>query len=112
MKLITAIVQPHRLEEVKTALEAAGVQGLTISDANGFGRQKGHTEVYRGVEHKVDLIAKVRVEVVCDDVNVQSILEAISQAASTGTIGDGKVWISPIEDIIRLRTGERGLAAI
>lgn len=112
MKLVTAIIQPHRLDEVRTALEGAGVKGVTVSEASGYGRQKGHTEVYRGAEYTVDLLPKIRIEVVVDDSDTKAITEAIVGAAQTGEIGDGKVWISKVEDIVRVRTGERGVSAI
>ena len=112
MKLVTAIIQPHRLEEVRTALEGAGVKGVTVSEASGYGRQKGHTEVYRGAEYTVDLLPKIRVEVVVDDSDAKAITEAIVSAAQTGEIGDGKVWIVKVDDIVRVRTGERGSEAI
>jgi nitrogen regulatory protein P-II 1 len=112
MKLVTAIIQPHRLEEVRTALEGAGIKGVTVSEASGYGRQKGHTEVYRGAEYTVDLLPKIRVEVVVDDSDAKAITEAIVSAAQTGEIGDGKVWIMKVDDIVRVRTGERGVEAI
>ena len=112
MKLITAILKPFKLDEVKDALQAAGVTGMTVSEASGFGRQRGHTEVYRGAEYKVDLIAKVRVEVLVDDADSDSVVGEIVKAASTGSIGDGKVWVTPVEDVVRVRTGEHGSDAI
>jgi nitrogen regulatory protein P-II 1 len=112
MKLITAIIQPFKLEEVKTALAAAGVHGLTVSEANGYGRQRGHTEVYRGAEYTVDLIPKIRVEVLSDDADASTLVDTIVAAASSGTIGDGKVWVSPLDSVTRVRTGETGSAAI
>ena len=112
MKLVTAILKPHKLEEVKDALEAFGVKGITVSQASGFGRQRGHTEVYRGAEYKVDLIAKVRVEVLVDDADSDSVFGEIVKAASTGSIDDGKVWVTPVEDVVRVRTGEHGSDAI
>lgn len=112
MKLITAIIKPFKLEDVKSALEGAGVQGLTVSEASGFGRQKGHTEVYRGAEYTVDLVPKVRVEIVVDDSMVDAVVSAIVSGAQTGKIGDGKVWVSPVESIVRVRTGERGTDAL
>jgi nitrogen regulatory protein P-II 1 len=110
--LITAIIKPFKLDEVKEALEAVGVQGMTVSEASGFGRQKGHTEVYRGAEYTVDLVPKVRLEVIVDDVDVDAVIDAIVAAAQTGRIGDGKVWAIPVETIVRVRTGERGVDAI
>jgi nitrogen regulatory protein P-II 1 len=107
MKLITAIIKPFKLEEVKNALQGAGITGMTVSEASGFGRQGGHTEVYRGAEYTVDLIPKVRVEVLAE-----AIVDVIVKVASTGSIGDGKVWTSPVDQVIRVRTGERGSEAI
>ncbi|GAA2035827.1 P-II family nitrogen regulator [Pseudokineococcus marinus] len=112
MKLITAVIKPHKLDDVKSALEAFGVQGLTVSEASGYGRQRGHTEVYRGAEYTVDLVPKVRVEVVVDDVDGADVVGAVVSAASTGRIGDGKVWVVPVEDVVRVRTGERGVDAL
>jgi nitrogen regulatory protein P-II 1 len=112
MKLITAILKPHKLEEVKIALQNLGVKGMTVSEASGFGRQKGHTEVYRGAEYTVDLIPKIRLEVLADDAEVQAIIDVIVKTAATGNIGDGKVWASPIEQVVRVRTGEQGSEAI
>lgn len=112
MKLITAIIKPFKLDDVKGALEGRGVHGLTVSEASGFGRQKGHTEVYRGAEYTVDLVPKVRLEVVVEDEAVDAVVDAIVGSAQTGKIGDGKVWVSPIETIVRVRTGERGSEAL
>jgi nitrogen regulatory protein P-II 1 len=112
MKLITAILKPFKLDEVKDALQAAGVTGMTVSEASGFGRQRGHTEVYRGAEYTVDLVPKVRLEVIVDDQDAAAIVDVIVKAASTGAIGDGKVWTTPVDSIIRVRTGERGSEAI
>jgi nitrogen regulatory protein P-II 1 len=112
MKLITAILKPFKLDEVKDALQAAGITGMTVSEASGFGRQRGHTEVYRGAEYTVDLVPKVRLEVLVNDADVESALELIVKAASTGSIGDGKVWTTSVEQVIRVRTGERGSDAI
>ena len=112
MKLITAILKPSKLEDVKNALQAHGVAGMTVSEASGFGRQKGHTEVYRGAEYTVDLIPKVRLEVLADDAEAAAVVEVIVKAASTGTIGDGKIWITAVEEVVRVRTNERGDAAI
>ena len=106
MKLITAIVKPHKLDDVKTALKEAGVHGLTITEVKGFGRQGGHTEIYRGAEYVVDQIPKVRIEVVVDVFDAERIAEVIVEAARTGKIGDGKVWISEVDKLIRIRTGE------
>jgi len=112
MKLITAIVKPFVLEDVKGALEQIGVLGMTVSEVQGYGRQKGHTEVYRGAEYSVDFVPKVRVEVVADDTLVDKVVDAVVEAARTGKIGDGKVWVSPVETVVRVRTGERGSDAI
>jgi len=112
MKLITAILKPFKLDEEKTSLQALGVNGMTVSEASGFGRQRGHTEVYRGAEYTVDLVPKVRLEVIVDDSDVESVVGAIVKAANTGSIGDGKVWVTSIEQIVRVRTGERGTEAI
>ena len=112
MKLVTAIIKPFKLEDVKNALEGTGVHGLTVSEASGFGRQKGHTEVYRGAEYTVDLVPKVRVEVVVDDDAADRVVDAIVGAAQTGKIGDGKVWVSHVETVVRVRTGERGSEAL
>ena len=108
MKLITALVKPPRVDEIKTALQAAGVHGMTISEASGFGRQKGHTEVYRGAEYTVDLIPKVRIEVLVDDADKDRILDLIVDTANSGSIGDGKVWVIPVDTVVRVRTNERG----
>jgi nitrogen regulatory protein P-II 1 len=112
MKLITAIIKPFKLEDVKNALQAFGVAGMTVSEASGFGRTRGHTEVYRGAEYTVDLIPKVRLEIVVDDQDADNAINVIVDAASTGSIGDGKVWSVPVEQIVRVRTGERGSDAI
>ena len=112
MKLVTAIIKPFKLEDVKAALEERGVQGMTVSEASGFGRQGGHTEVYRGAEYTVDLVPKVRVEVVVDDADADAVVNTIVSAAKTGKIGDGKVWVVPVESIVRVRTDERGADAI
>ena len=112
MKLITAILKPYKLDDVKNALQAAGVSGMTVSEASGFGRQMGHTEVYRGAEYTVDLVPKVRLELLVDDEQAESFVDVIVKAASTGSIGDGKVWTSPVDQVIRVRTGERGSEAI
>lgn len=112
MMLVTAIIQPHRMDEVRNALEGVGVKGMTVSEASGYGRQKGHSEVYRGAEYTIDLIPKTRVEVLVEDVGVESVIGAIVSAAQTGEIGDGKVWTIKVENIVRVRTGERGVGAI
>lgn len=108
MKLITAIIKPAKLDDIKAALQAAGVQGMTVSETKGFGRQKGHTEIYRGAEYTVDLIPKVRIEILAEDNEVESIVDVILVNANTGSIGDGKVWVTPVESVVRVRTGERG----
>ena len=112
MKLITAIVKPHALEAVKTALEAKGVAGMTVSEAQGYGRQRGHTEVYRGAEYQVDFVPKLRVEVLIDDQDLDAAMEALTAAARTGRIGDGKIWVIPVDDVVRVRTGEHGHDAL
>ncbi|GAA2056425.1 P-II family nitrogen regulator [Catenulispora yoronensis] len=112
MKLITAIIKPFKLEEVKESLQAFGVHGITVSEASGYGRQRGHTEVYRGAEYTVDLVPKLRVEVLCEDDDVEDLVDKIVKAATTGKIGDGKVWVTPVEDVVRVRTGEHGGAAL
>jgi nitrogen regulatory protein P-II 1 len=112
MKLVTAIVKPFVLEDVKGALEQIGVLGMTVSEVQGYGRQKGHTEVYRGAEYSVDFVPKVRVEVVADDALAEKVVDAVVEAARTGKIGDGKVWVTSVESVIRVRTGERGTDAI
>ena len=112
MKLITAILKPSKVDDVKVALQAAGIQGMTVSETRGFGRQQGHTEIYRGAEYRVDFLPKVRVEVLAEDSEVQSIVETIVEAARTGAVGDGKLWVTPVEQVIRIRTGERGDDAI
>ena len=111
-KLVTGIVQPHRLDDVKSALEAAGVRGMTVSEASGYGRQRGHTEVYRGAEYTVDLVPKVRIEVLVEDEDASLVTNVIIKAAQTGKIGDGKVWVVPVEDVARVRTGEHGTDAL
>ncbi|MGW6205102.1 P-II family nitrogen regulator [Streptomyces sp. NPDC055089] len=112
MKLITAVVRPHRLDEVKTALRDLGVYGLTVTEASGYGRQHGHTEVYRGAEYRVDLVPKIRIEVVVADPEAEAVVDAIVRAARTDRIGDGKVWTQPVETVVRVRTGERGPDAL
>jgi nitrogen regulatory protein P-II 1 len=112
MKLVTAVIKPFRLDEVNDALAAVGVVGLTVSEVEGAGRQRGHTEVYRGAEYTVDFVPKLRVEVVCDDPLVADVVDAIAGAARTGKIGDGKIWVLAVEDVVRIRTGERGADAV
>ncbi len=112
MKLITAIIKPFKLEEVKEALQRFGVHGITVSEASGYGRQRGHTEVYRGAEYTVDLVPKLRVEVLCEDEDVDALVDVVVKAAATGKIGDGKVWVTPVEEVVRVRTGEHGSGAL
>lgn len=112
MKLITAVVKPFTLDEIRSALEQLGVLGMTVSEVQGYGRQKGHTEVYRGAEYAVDFVAKLRIEVAVDTEQVDKVLAAIVDAAHTGKIGDGKVWVTPLEQVVRVRTGERGTDAL
>jgi nitrogen regulatory protein P-II 1 len=112
MKLITAIIKPHQLDEVKEALEAYGISGMTVSEASGYGRQRGHSEVYRGAEYQVDFVPKVRIEVVVDDDDVDGVVDAITKAARTGKIGDGKLWVSDVDRVVRIRTGEMGPDAL
>ena len=112
MKLVTAVIKPHQLDAVKDALHALGVAGLTVSEVQGYGRQKGHTEVYRGAEYAVEFVPKVRVEVVTDELDVEKVVEAVVAAARTGRIGDGKVWVTEVEEVVRVRTGERGIEAL
>ncbi|MHB1342886.1 MAG: P-II family nitrogen regulator [Thermoleophilia bacterium] len=112
MKKIEAIIKPFKLDEVKDALQAVGVNGLTVSEVKGFGRQRGHTEVFRGVEYQVDFVPKVKVEVVVESAAAPAVVDAIVRAAQTGKIGDGKIFVSPMEDVIRIRTGERGTDAL
>ena len=112
MKMVTAIIKPFVLEDVKGALEQLGVLGMTVSEVQGNGRQKGHTEVYRGAEYSVDFVPKVRIEVVTDDPTAEKVLDAIAETARTGKIGDGKVWVTPVETVVRVRTGERGADAL
>lgn len=112
MKLITAIIKPFKLEDIKSALEGLGIQGMTVSEASGFGRQGGHTEVYRGAEYTVDLVPKVRIEVLVDDAQADSVIDTIVAAARTGKIGDGKVWATPVDTVVRVRTGEKGVDAL
>ena len=112
MKLITAVIKPHKLDEVKTALETFGVQGMTVSEASGYGRQRGHTEVYRGAEYTVDLVPKVRLEVLVDDTDLADVIDVIVKSAQTGRIGDGKVWSTSVDDVVRVRTGEHGADAL
>jgi nitrogen regulatory protein P-II 1 len=112
MKLVTAIIKPHQLDEVKEALEAYGITGMTLSEASGYGRQRGHSEVYRGAEYTVDFVPKLRLEILVEDLDAGSLVDVILKSAQTGRIGDGKVWVVPVEDVARVRTGERGSDAI
>jgi nitrogen regulatory protein P-II 1 len=112
VKLIVAIIKPFKVDDVKAAVQELGVQGITVSEVQGFGRQRGHTEVYRGAEYEVDLVPKVRIEVLVDEGDADDVLDVIVKSAQTGKIGDGKVWSVPIDDVIRVRTGERGISAL
>ena len=112
MKLVTAIVKPFKLDDVKAALKDLSVEGMTVSEVRGFGRQRGHTEVYRGSEYTVDFVPKVRVEVLADDADVQRLVDALVEAARTGKIGDGKVWVTGVDTVVRIRTGEMGNDAL
>ncbi|MCW2713133.1 MAG: nitrogen regulatory protein [Frankiales bacterium] len=112
MRLVTGIVKPFKLDDVKTALESFGVHGMTVSEVQGFGRQRGHTEVYRGAEYTVAFVPKVRIEVLVDDADASDIVDVMVKAAQTGSIGDGKVWSTPVDEVVRVRTGERGAEAL
>lgn len=112
MKLVTAVIKPFKLEEVKEALRPVGIQGMTVLESRGFGRQRGHTEVYRGAEYQVDFVPKVRIEVLCDDEQVEQVVNAILASAKTGSIGDGKIWVTSVENVWRIRTAEKGKDAI
>ena len=112
MKLVTAIVKPFKIDEVKDALKDVGVQGMTVTESRGFGRQRGHTEVYRGAEYQIDFVPKVRIEVLVDDALVDRVVQTVMDTARTGTIGDGKIWVLPVESVHRIRTGEAGSEAI
>ena|SRR3712207_3413162 len=112
MMLVTAIVKPFALEEVRAGLERLDVSGVTVSEVEGFGRQRGHTEVYRGADYRVDYVPKVRLDIVVDDAAVEGVIGAVTAAARTGKIGDGKVWVTPVETVVRVRTGERGAEAL
>jgi nitrogen regulatory protein P-II 1 len=112
MKLVTAVIKPFKLDEVRAALLAFGVQGMTVSESSGYGRQRGHTEVYRGAEYTVELLPKVRLEILVDDEDGDDVVDVIDRAARTGKIGDGKVWSVPVETVVRVRTGERGQEAL
>ena len=112
MKLVTAIVKPFKLDDVKDALKDVGIQGMTVTESRGFGRQRGHTEVYRGAEYQIDFVPKVQIEILVDEGLVDRVIEAIMNTARTGTIGDGKIWVTQVEDVRRIRTGETGGDAI
>ena len=112
MKLVTAVVKPHKWEDVRVALEAVGVTGMTVSEVSGYGRQKGHTEVYRGAEYDIALVPKIRIEIVVEDADADDIVGIIVKTAQTGRIGDGKVWVVPVESAVRVRTGDRDEAAL
>ena len=112
MKLVVAVVKPHVLDEIKEALRDIGVEGLTTTDVEGFGRQRGHTEVYRGAEYQVDFVPKVKVEILADDEQAQGVVDAVVKAARTGKIGDGKIWVLPVDSLVRIRTGEMGPDAL
>jgi nitrogen regulatory protein P-II 1 len=112
MKLVTAVIKPFKLDDVRAALEKLGVHGMTVTEASGYGRQRGHTEVYRGAEYVVDLVPKVRLEVLIDSADTEAVIDAIIAAAQTGKIGDGKVWVTPVEGVVRVRTGERDAEAL
>jgi nitrogen regulatory protein P-II 1 len=112
MKLVTAVVKPHKLDDVRSALETFGVTGMTVTEASGYGRQKGHTEVYRGAEYEVDLVPKVRIEIVVEDGDANDVVTLVAKSAQTGRIGDGKIWVTPVETIVRVRTGERDADAL
>jgi nitrogen regulatory protein P-II 1 len=112
MKLVTAVVKPHKWDEVREGLETFGVTGMTVSEVSGYGRQKGHTEVYRGAEYDIALVPKIRIEIVVDDQDVDAVSDAVVRAAQTGRIGDGKVWVSPVETVVRVRTGDRDEGAL
>jgi nitrogen regulatory protein P-II 1 len=112
VKLVTAVIKPHRWEEVREALETFGVTGMTVSEVSGYGRQKGHTEVYRGAEYDIALVPKIRIEIVVDDGEADDVVRTITASAQTGRIGDGKVWVVPVESVVRVRTGERDESAV
>jgi nitrogen regulatory protein P-II 1 len=112
MKLVTAVIKPHKWEDVRVALESVGVTGMTVSEVSGYGRQKGHTEVYRGAEYDIALVPKIRIDVVVDDADAEDVVEVVVKAAQTGRIGDGKVWVQPVDSVVRVRTGERDQGAL
>ena len=112
MKLVVAVLKPFKLDDVKEALKTLGISGMTLTEAQGFGRQRGHTEVYRGAEYEVDFVPKLRVEVLVDDTEADDVVDTIVRTAATGKIGDGKVWVVPVDSVVRVRTGERGTDAL
>ena len=112
MKLVTAVIKPHKWEDTRAALETVGITGMTVSEVSGYGRQKGHTEVYRGAEYDIALVPKIRIEIVVNDADADAVVDAIVGSAATGRIGDGKVWVAPVESVVRVRTGDRDDAAI
>jgi len=112
MKLVTAVIKPFKLDDVKDALKAAGVTGMTVGEVRGFGRQGGHTETYRGAEYKIDFVPKVMIEIVLDDARVDAVVDTIARSAATGKIGDGKIWVSDVERVVRIRTSEEGVDAV
>ena len=112
MKLVTAVIKPHKLDAVREALQEAGVAGMTVSEVQGFGRQRGHTEVYRGAEYTIDFVPKLKLEFLADDESVGKAVDAVLASAHTGAIGDGKVWVTPVDEVVRIRTGERGSDAV
>lgn len=112
MKLVTAVIKPFKLDDVRRALESFGVAGMTVTEASGYGRQKGHTEVYRGAEYTVDLIPKIRLEILVDDADLNDVVDVVQKAAQTGKIGDGKIWVTTAEAVVRVRTGETGVDAL
>ena len=112
MKLVTAVVKPHKWDDVRSALEMVGITGMTVSEVSGYGRQKGHTEVYRGAEYDIALVPKIRIEIIVDDADVEDVAGIVVKAAQTGRIGDGKVWVSPVETVVRVRTGEQDASAL
>jgi nitrogen regulatory protein P-II 1 len=112
MRLVTAVIKPHRWEDVRSALETVGVTGMTVAEVSGYGRQKGHTEVYRGAEYDISMVPKIKLEIVVDDAEADAVVEAVIGAARTGAIGDGKVWVSPVERVVRVRTGDEDEAAL
>ena len=112
MKLVTAVIKPHKWEDVRAALEAVGVTGMTVSEVSGYGRQKGHTEVYRGAEYDIALVPKIRIEIVVEDQDAEDVVGIVVKSAQTGRIGDGKVWVAPVETVVRVRTGDRDEAAL